>query len=159
MHDTDIAERCLAGLLLKTERQPDRAELDRLPSAALRDAGLRERLRDAQPLPLERVGRDHIGLADARYSRGDRGEVVHVAAEADVGEDLPAERLERVAEDLGVADSGIGVFIQQHRRARVKAFISIGGDVDALHHLVGHDAERPRVARIGDLDRRGARIE
>ena len=42
LDDTDVAESCLARLLLKTERQPDRAELDRLPSPALRDAGLSE---------------------------------------------------------------------------------------------------------------------
>src|SRR5262245_48564467 len=93
LHDADIAKRGLARLLLKTARQPDRAELDRLSSAALRDAGLGERLRDAQPLALERVGRNHVHLAETGDARCDRGEVVHVAAEADIGENLPAERL------------------------------------------------------------------
>ncbi len=62
-----------------------------VPAAALGDAGLRERLGDLQALALERVGRDHVDLADAGDAGRDRGEVVDVAAEADVGQDLAAE--------------------------------------------------------------------
>src|SRR6266851_4723000 len=123
------------------------------------NAGLRQRLGDAQPLALERVGGDDVRLAEARDARRNRGEVVHVATEADIGKDLPAEGLEGVAEDLCVADSGIGVLVEQHRAARVEALVGIGGDIDALHHLVRHDAKRPRVAGIGDLDRGRAGVE
>jgi len=42
---------------------------------------------------------------------------------------------------------------RQENQHRVEALISIGSNVDALHHLVRHDAEHPRVAGIGDLDR------
>ena len=87
------------------------AELDRLSAATLGDAGLRQRLRDAQALALERVGRDHIHFAETGDARRDRGEVVHVATEADIGKDLPAERLERIAEHLRVADSSISILI------------------------------------------------
>src|SRR5262249_61363835 len=69
LHDADIAKRCLARLLLETERQPDRAELDRLSSAALRDAGLGECLGDAQPLALERAGWNHGHLAEPAGAR------------------------------------------------------------------------------------------
>ena len=159
LHDADIAKRCFARLLLETERQPNRAELDRLSSPALRNASLGECLRDAQPLPLERVGRDHIHLAETGDASCDRGEVVHIATEADITQDFPAERLERVSEDLRITDARIGVFVEQHCRARVEALVSISGDVDALHDLVGHDAKRPRVAGIGDFDRGGACVE
>src|SRR5262249_8010354 len=60
LDDADVAERRLARLLLETEGQPDRAELDRLPAATLGDASLRQRLRDAQALALGRIGRYHI---------------------------------------------------------------------------------------------------
>ena len=82
-----------------------------------------------------------------------------MSTEADITQDFPAERLERVSEDLRITDSCIGVFVEQHCRARVEALVSIGGDVDALHDLVGHDAKRPRVAGIGDFDRGGACVE
>ena len=71
LHDPDIAERRLAGLLLEAEWQPDGAELDRRPAAALGDAGLRERLSDLQSLAFERVGRNDVNLADACDSRRD----------------------------------------------------------------------------------------
>ncbi len=66
---------------------------------------------------------------------------------------LAAERLERIAEHLGVADTGVGVLVEKDCVARIEALMGIGRDVDALHHLVGHDAERPGVARFGDPDR------
>ena len=120
-------------------------------AAALDDAGLRERLRDLQALAFQRVGRNDVGLAGARDARRDRGEIVHVAAEADVRNDLAAELLERVLEHLGVADAGIGVLVEQHRGARIELVVGLRRDIDALHHLVRHDAERVGIARIGDL--------
>src|SRR5262245_62785319 len=80
LHDADIAKRCLARLLLKTERQPDRAELDRLSSAALRDAGLGERLRAAQALALERVGRNHLHLDETVDAPHDRRQAANATA-------------------------------------------------------------------------------
>ena len=93
LDDAHVAERGLAGLLLEAERQPDRAELDRLSAAALGHAGVRQRLGDPQTLALERVGGDDVDLAEAGDARRDRREVVDVAAEADIGEDLAAELL------------------------------------------------------------------
>src|SRR5207253_4740041 len=98
LNDTDIADRSLAGLLLESERQPNGAELDGLSAAALGHAGLRQRLRDAQPLAFQRVGRDDVDFAETRDASGDRGEVVHVAAEADIGKHLSAERFEGFTE-------------------------------------------------------------
>ncbi len=63
LHDPDIAEGRLTGLLLETERQPNRAQLDRLTAAAFGYAGLCERLRNLQSLAFERIRRDHVDLA------------------------------------------------------------------------------------------------
>ena len=126
-------------------------------AAALGDAGLRQRLGDLQALAFERIGRDHVDLAEAGDAGRDRGEVVDVAAEADVGEHLAAELGEGLVEHLGVADAGIGVLVEQHGGARVEPVVGVGRDVDALHHLVRHDAEGPGIAGLGDLDRRTSR--
>src|SRR5215472_13678583 len=96
LHDADIAKRRLARLLLKAERQPDRAELDRLPAATLRDAGLGECLGDAQPLALERVGWNHVHLAKTGAARCDRGEVVHVAATSSMAISSTARHLPQI---------------------------------------------------------------
>ena len=102
LHDAHVAERRLAGLLLEAERQPDRADLDRAAAAAFDDAGLRQRLGDLQALPFQRVGRDHVDLAEPGDARRDRGEVVDVAAEADVREHFAAELDEGLLEHLAL---------------------------------------------------------
>ena len=49
--------------------------------------------------------------------------------------------------------------MQQHRRSRIELLVGICRDIDALHHFVWHDAERPGIAWIGDFDRGGAGVE
>src|SRR6185437_12853187 len=59
----DVAERRFAGLLFKSEGQPNRANLDRATAAAFGNTGLGERLSNLETLPLKRVSGDHINLA------------------------------------------------------------------------------------------------
>src|SRR5215475_3620574 len=159
LHDAYIASRRLACLLLEAEGEPDGAELDRRAIAALHNPGLRQRLRDLQALPFKRIRRDHVDLSEASDAGGNRSEVVHLTAKPDVSDDLAPKLREGLVEYLGVADARIGVFVEQDGGTRVEVIVGVNGDVNALHDLVRHDAERPRIAWLRDLDRRRAGID
>jgi hypothetical protein len=169
LHDANVADRGLAGFLLESERQPYRAELDRLTTPAFRHAGLRKRLRDLQSLAFQRVGRYHVDLAEAGDPRRDGGEIVDVAAKSNIRQDLTSELGENVIEYLGVADPRIGIFVQQDGRRGIQALEGLGGNAvrklspagapalpprrpDPLHSASGqHDRQRGR----GRTDKRG----
>ena len=59
-------------------------------AAAFGDAGLRQRLGDLETLTFERIGRNHVDLAEPGDARRDRGKVVDVAAKADLRKHLAA---------------------------------------------------------------------
>ena len=128
-------------------------------TAALCNAGLRQRLGDLEALPFQGIGRDHVDLTEPGDTRRDRGEVINVAAEADFLQDFAAVLDEVLLENLCVTDAGIGVFEQQHRGARIHPLIGIVGEIDALHDLVGHNAKCPGIARLRDLYRGRAGID
>ena len=159
LYDPNVAERRLADLLLEAKGQPDGAELDRLAAAAFRHAGLRQSLRDLQSLAFECIGRDNVDLADAGDPRSDGCKIIDVAAKSDIRQDLAAELGEGVVEHLGVANSSVGVFVQQHGRAGVKELIGVGRDIHALHHLVRHDAKGPGITGLGNPNCRRTCVE
>jgi hypothetical protein len=123
------------------------------------DPGLRQCLRDLQALSFERIGRDHIDPSEASDAGGNGGEVVYFTAKTDFSDDLAAPPGEGLVEYLGVADARVGVFIKQDGRTRAEVIVGVGRDVNALHNLVRHNAEGPRIAGLGDLDRRRAGID
>ena len=65
-----------------------------MSAAAFGHAGLGEGLSDLQPLSFKGVGRNDIDLTEAGDAGRNRREIVYVATETDVGQNLAAERSE-----------------------------------------------------------------
>src|ERR1700751_3815664 len=49
--------------------------------------------------------------------------------------------------------------MQQNSSSGVQSLVCVGRNIDALHYLVRHDPEGPRIARVGDLNGGRASIE
>src|SRR5262249_7610729 len=152
LNDPNIANRCLASFLLEAKWQPNCAQLDCFTAATFNDASLCQRLGDLQALAFQRVSRNHIDAAESSNTRGNCREVVHVAPETDVLKDLATQLFEGVGKYLGVADTGVGVLMQQDCRLRVYSFIIIGRKSHPREAFVGHNWKSLGVAWAGDFD-------